>query len=324
MTPGESLEPLIAQATDWLLRLEEAPADSALRAAAEAWRAADPGHGRAWQRAERAYRLMAQAPAAGPVVPPARLAAMPAARTPSSRKWLHGAATALAACLLLLVGPVLLRHLQADAVTGTAELRRVTLSDGTVVELAAQSALEVRFSAERRTVALLAGQAFFNVAAQAGRPFEVQAADLTVSVVGTAFDVHLLAGATTVAVQHGVVQVRSARSDGAMTARLVAGDQLTVGRRGDAVRRAGVAPDEVAAWRDHRLFVEGATVGDVVDELRRYNSGWIVVADQALARHQVTGLFDLRDPDRALRMLIAPFGGHLHEITPFLKVVSGP
>lgn len=323
MTPGDSLEPLIAEATDWLLRLEEAPADPALRAAAEAWRTADPGHGRAWQRAERAYRLMMQAPAASAAVPTARLAAVPVGRTASPRKWFYGAA-ALAACLLLLFGPVLLRHLQADVVTGTAELRQVTLPDGTVVELAAQSALEVKFTAERRTVALLAGQAFFNVATQASRPFEVHAADLTIAVIGTAFDVHLLAGATTVAVQHGVVQVRSARSDGAMTARLVAGDQLTVGHRSDAVRRAGVAPEEVAAWRDHRLFVEGATVGDVVDELRRYNSGWIVVADQSLARQQVTGLFDLHDPDRALRMLIAPFGGHLREITPFLKVVSGP
>ena len=100
MTSGEPLEPLIEQATDWLLRLDDAPADSALRAAAETWRAADPAHGRAWDRAERAYRLIALAPAASQ---PRRKAA--------SRRWFAGAAAALAACLLLLYTPAMLTRL---------------------------------------------------------------------------------------------------------------------------------------------------------------------------------------------------------------------
>lgn len=312
MSPGDPLEPMIEQATDWLLRLDDAPADAALRASAEAWRTADPAHGRAWDRAERAYRLMATSPANRP------------RRAAASRRWFAGAAVALAACLLLLYVPGVLTHLRADIASGTAELRRATLPDGSVVELAAQSALDVRFSAERRSVTLLAGQAFFSVTPQAGRPFEVLAGDLAATVVGTAFDVHLQADATTVGVQHGIVQVRSVRPEAPIAVRLGAGDQLTVERRGGAVRRSRVAPDEIAVWRDHRLFVEGATVGAVVDELRRYAPGWIVVADRSLAGQQVTGLYDLRDPDRALRMLIAPFGGQVREIAPFLKVVSGP
>jgi transmembrane sensor len=319
---GDPLQPLIERATDWLLRLDDAPTDTALRVAAEAWRMADPAHGLAWDRAERAYRLMAQAPASRPAAS-TRQVAVPR-RKSASRQWFAGAAVALAACLLLIYGPAMLTHLRADIATGTAELRQVTLSDGTVVELAAQSALDVRFSAERRSVTLFAGQAFFNVAPQAGRPFEVLAADLAVTVVGTAFDVHLRVDAATVGVQHGVVQVRSVRSDAPIAAQLGAGDQLTVERRGGAFRQTRVQPEEIASWRDQRLFVEGATVGAVVDELRRYNPGWIVVADGGLARQQVTGLYDLRDPDRALRMLIAPFGGHVREVTPFLKVVSGP
>lgn len=313
MPPGDPLQPLIEQATDWLMRLDDAPADAALRAGAEAWRTADPAHGRAWDRAERAYRLMARMPASRP----RRAAAV-------ARRWLGGAVLALAACLLLLYVPGMLTYLRADVATGTAELRRATLPDGSVVELAAQSVLDVRFSAERRSVTLLAGQAFFNVTSQAGRPFEVLAGDLAVTVVGTAFDVHLQAEATTVGVQHGTVQVSSVRPNPPIAVRLAAGDQLTVERSGGAVRRARVASDEIAAWRDHRLFVEGATVGAVVDELRRYESGWIVIADRSLAGQQVTGLYDLRDPDRALRLLIAPFGGQVREITPFLKVVSGP
>jgi transmembrane sensor len=49
-----------------------------------------------------------------------------------------------------------------------------------------------------------------------------------------------------------------------------------------------------------------------------------VFADPGFAGQQVTGLYDLGDPDRALRILVAPFGGHVREITPFLKIISGP
>jgi transmembrane sensor len=323
MTTGQSQEALIAQATDWLLRLEEASGDPAVQAAAEDWRAADPAHERAWVRAERAYRLIGQSPQANRTTIAARPARAGGRRSPS-RRWFAGAAAALAAGLLLLYAPGLLIKLMADIATGVAELREVMLDDGTVVELAAQSALDVRFSRERRSVVLVTGQAFFRVAAQSGRPFDVRAGDLTVTVVGTAFDVRLSADAATVAVEHGAVEVRTAAAGVMGAMKLGPGDQLTVGRRDGAIRRARLPPQEVASWRDHRLFVEGSTVGQVVDELRRYNAGWIVFADPGFAGQQVTGLYDLGDPDRALRILVAPFGGHVREITPLLKIVSGP
>lgn len=316
MTTGESLEPLIEEATDWLLRIEETPGDAGVRVAAEAWRTADPAHARAWARAERAYLLIARSHRRPGLESPGNTR-----RQSASRRWLAGGAAALAACLLLLWVPGALTTLRADFVTETAELRRVSLEDGTVVELAPRTALGVRFSRERRLVTLLSGDAFFNVASQPGRPFDVQAGDITVTVTGTAFDVRLSDNAVTVGVQHGAVEARSARIP---TVRLGPGDQLTIGRRDGAVRRTRVPPDEIASWRDHKLFVEGATVGEVVDELRRYRSGWIVVADGNLARQQVTGLYDLRDPDGALRTLIGPFGGQVREITPLLKVVTGP
>jgi transmembrane sensor len=324
MTAGQSLEVLIAEATDWLLRLEEAPGDHAVRAAADAWRAADPAHDRAWVRAERAYRLIGRSVEPGRTAIGAPATKPPRGRRPVSRRWVAGAAAALAAGLLLLFMPGLLVKLRADFTTGIAELRQVTLEDGTVVELAAQSALDVRFSRERRSVTLVCGEAFFRVAEQPGRPFDVSAGDLTVTVVGTAFDVRLSPEATTVAVEHGAVEVRTAAAGAKAAMRLKAGDQLTVGRRDGSIRQATIAPQEVASWRDHRLFVEGSTVGQVVDELRRYNAGWIVFADAGFAKQQVTGLYDLGDPDRALRILVAPFGGQVREITPLLKIVSGP
>jgi transmembrane sensor len=320
-TTGGSAESLIEQATDWLLRLEEASADPGVRNAAAAWRDADPAHAQAWRRAERAYRLIAARDSAARAAP--SVAAMVRPRRPV-RLWIAGVATALAACLLLAYLPSLMLQLQADVITQTAEARDVTLEDGSVIQLAPRTALSVRFSAERRSIALLDGQAFFAVAPDRDRPFDVTAGGTTVTVVGTAFEVRLSEEKLTVGVQHGAVDVRSERSSPPVAARLGAGDQLTIDRQQGGTQQTTVPPDEIASWRDHRLFVEDVTVANVIGELRRYSPGWIVLTDDSLARRQVTGLYDLRDPERALRALVAPFGGQVRNVTPILRIVSGP
>jgi transmembrane sensor len=90
------------------------------------------------------------------------------------------------------------------------------------------------------------------------------------------------------------------------------------------VARERIEPSAVASWRDGQLFVDNVTVSQVVDELQRYQKGWIVIADDRLAAQRVTGLYDLRDPGRALRALVQPSGGTVREITPFLHVLSLP
>lgn len=327
MTANEPLDPLIEEATDWLLRLEEESGDAGLRAAAEAWRQADPAHARAWVHAERAWRLLATRkpqPALPPRAPPATAPASRLARVPAPARWAAAVAAALVALFAVLYLPPALTRLQADFATETAELRQITLEDGTVIHLAPLTALDVRFTADRRSVTLLAGEAFFKVVPDRARPFEVQARELSVTVVGTAFDVRISDVTLSVGVQQGVVEARSGFAASPPPARLGPGDRFVVDRRNGYVRRTRVPPEEVASWRDHKLFVEGATVAEVVDELRRYRSGWIVFAGGGLADQRITGLYDLQDPDAALRILVGPLGGRVREVTPLLQVISGP
>lgn len=328
MTISEPTDPLTREAIDWLMRIDDAPNDVELRAAAEAWRQAGPERGRAWQRAEKAWRWLAD-PTPDPVGRPQHMASMPAVHSlqrhrSSGCRWLAGAAGALAAALMLLYMPSMLANLRADFATTTAELRSLTLEDGTKVDLAPQTALDVRFTADRRSVVLLSGEAYFDVVANPARPFEVKAGELSVLVTGTAFDVRMREGALVVGVEHGTVQAHSSFVASSTPVRLAPGDQLMVDRRTGAARRTRVPPGEMGAWREHRMFVEKATVAEVVDTLRRYHSGWIVLADDGLAQQHVAGLYDLRDPDQALRILVGPFGGRVHEVTPLLRVISGP
>lgn len=320
MPPSVPLDPLIEAATEWLLRLDAAPDDAMLRAAAEAWRGESEDHARAWKRAERAWDMLAAAPPeVASAVAPAGVAAK-AGRFTGRRR--IAAAVSLVAVLLLVVGTQLSGP-RADFVTATAELRQVVLDDGTRIDLSPQTALDVTYADGRRSVKLLSGEAFFEVTPDPSRPFEVEAGELVVRVVGTAFDVRMSEDAVTVGVAHGAVETRTVGSR-MQPLGLAPGDQMTLDRTSRAVRRSRIPPDEVASWRGHQLFVEGVPLGDVVAEIRRYSGKWIVFQDSRLAAQQVTGLYDLRDPDRALRVLVGPFGGRVREVTPFLRIVSGP
>jgi transmembrane sensor len=325
MTTGHPADPLTKQAIDWLIRLSEAPNDSELRTAADAWRRVNADRAVAWSRAEKAWQWLAE-PAADPGEQPQPSPAAPGARIRRSAgaRWLAGAAGAIAAGLLFLYAPAMLTGLRADFSTATAELRRIALEDGTVVELAPQTMLDVRFTASRRSVILLAGEAYFDVAANADRPFHVQAGELAVVVTGTAFDVRMGDDSLAVSVERGSVETQSSFLGSSSPVRLGRGDRLVVDRRSGAARRTTVPPEEVASWREHRMFVESATVAEVIDILRRYQPGWTVLADRDLGRQQVAGLYDLRDPDQALRILVGPFGGRVREVTPALRIVSGP
>jgi transmembrane sensor len=315
MTESKPDRQLLKEATDWMIRLSAAPSDRTLQEAADAWRQGDPAHALAWRQAERAWRAVGHAQPAEP---------MPRAQIASRRpaRWMLAAASLLVILVVALYAPRFVTGLGADHATAAAEHRRIGLQDGTAIELGAATALDVRFDGQRRTVDLLAGEAFFSVARDDSRPFVVEARGVSVKVTGTAFNVRLLEESVAVAVEHGSVEVAAAGSLAAKPMRLEAGQQLAVGRNG-SVDLGTIPASEVAAWRRHKLFVDGATVADVIDELRRYGRGWIVVTDDGLLRQQVTGLYDLRDPAEALRVLVGPFNARVRTVTPLVTVVSG-
>ncbi|GGB59584.1 histidine kinase [Tistrella bauzanensis] len=334
VTPPDHDQALRETAMDWLLRLHDAPADPALGRAFARWHAADPAHARAWLRACAAWRAMGEVP---PQTGPAEwLAAEPAAPQvvhgrrgwrdlPRARRIVVAAAAMAAVLVLAIGGPEGLRRLRADHATGTGEVAHVVLDDGSVVDLAPETAIRVRLSDTGRAVTLISGEAYFAVAPDAGLPFTVTAGASRVTVTGTRFDVRLQPDTVSVAVESGAVMVGSADAgDSAAPHRLGAGDRLAVDRATGDARQSLQAPGTVAVWRDGRLQVTDATVAEVVADLRRYQPGWIVIADDRLAGRRISGSYDLRDPARALRAIVRPAGGTVRAVTPFLHVLSMP
>ncbi len=316
---------------DWILRVEADPAE---RAALQVWLAANPGHEAAWQEALRAWNMAAAVPAQhkadwetptakishGTIVTGAKIP--PFSKTPALRyiaSW-RTVATGIAAllALFLMVGlwPIVEWRLHADMVAASGESREMRLMDGSVVQLDSGSAIKVHYSATSREISLLRGQAFFQVQHDPARPFAVHAGNLDVRVVGTAFNINAGESSYTVAVQSGLVELRH----GSLNELLRAGDRLVIDRNGGGSSLSQIAPADIAVWRDGLLFVENALLSEVVQELRRYSSNLILITDAELARRRVTGLYDIRDPDRALQALVEPYGAGLRRY-PLLRVL---
>lgn len=330
-------DPLLEEAADWFLRLQETPHDPATAGQFEAWLASSPEHARAWAKIgqvwqlvgtvppahEAAWRHGGQSPFAGRSIADRRPARTIRTGAPNwRRRTVYAIAAAACAVIITMATPSLMLRIEADHMTGTAESQVIALPDGSSVTLGAGSAIAAAIDNRSRNVTLLAGEAFFDVAHDADRPFTVKAGEVAVAVLGTTFDMQLSANAATVQLAHGSVEVGYDHAGRTGTARLSPGEMISVDRQTGDMSRSAIAQDDIAAWRSGHLFVTDSSIGSVVEQLQRYHPAWIKVLDSDLAAERVTGLYDLRDPDRALRALVEPYGGHVRTVSPYLRVLS--
>ncbi|HKU97242.1 MAG TPA: FecR family protein [Vineibacter sp.] len=301
MTP-EQPDTTTAAAQRWFVLLRDQDASEADRAAFARWLADDPANQAAWERTQRLWsrlddltphlrhRLHAEIGNRG------HAPAMSGPATGRSRRaWLQGAAAAALVVAgggyaLTVPGPF------ADYRTRTAERRTVTLPDGSTMELGSNTAVSLAFDSDIRRLVLHAGEAFFQVAADARRPFIVAADRGATRALGTAFNIKRQADAVTVSVIEHAVAVSV---DGQPAVTVGQGQQVRYDhRRLDAVRAADVA--DVQAWRRDRLVFRDSPLRAVIADLERYRSGRIVITDDRIARIPVTGVFHARQTDAAL------------------------
>jgi transmembrane sensor len=226
--------------------------------------------------------------------------AVPAAGGPrlTRRRWLSGAAaaaTALAAGLSWLA----LRGRALNYVSGLGEVRRIPLTDGSTVLLNTSSELVVHIDAQQRHLALVRGEALFQVAPDARRPFVVLTEAMAVRAVGTAFDVRLEADRLDVTVTEGTVELRQGPAAHAPAQRLHANERAVVDRGRSVVVRSIAASDAERrlAWRDGLLAFDNDTLAAAAAEINRYNRRQVIVEDAALAAMPIVGRFRTTDID---------------------------
>jgi transmembrane sensor len=179
--------------------------------------------------------------------------------------------------------------------TNVGEQRSVPLADGSRVTLNTASKIEVRLQAGHRVVQLLQGEALFEVAHDAQRPFDVHAGNVVVRAVGTQFDIDRRATRTAVTVVEGRVAMIAAELHTGNLPVLSAGDRVVVDSAGPGALEHNVNLSEAIAWTQHQLVFHHRPLGEVADEFNRYNVGRVEIRSSSLREQEVTGTFRSND-----------------------------
>lgn len=327
-TDSDDTDPLAAierDASDWLAAHSLGVLDGYGRRAFRVWLAQDPRHAEVYERMAAAWDDEAVTRALREIDDEEKRTAQggmltAVARRLQSRRGGMLIRFALAATVLLAIvaGSYFRPHPRSSAAhdyaTAPARISELKLADGSIVNLGAESRINVQFSSDRRDVALLAGEAFFAVTPDPNRPFVVSAGDTRVEVRGTRFEVSLAPAGVRVSVAEGVVElVRPAANHSARGASpqapaeirttLHRGEQLVAGPESAIAVVAPVDPEVPGAWRDGRLIYRDARLDEVIADAQRYYAGRIELASPELGALRVTATFGSDDIKTMIRLL---------------------
>jgi transmembrane sensor len=263
------------------------------------WLAADPRHRAAFDQVALADALLDDHPEAlAELASPGPHAADNVVALRPRRRWPLWLGTGLAASLaaLMVAGQVI--PPPSETIDSGNVALTVALGDQSTATLAPRSRLTI--GGRDATRLALEGGAYFDIKHDPSRNLRITAGGLTVSDIGTRFDIRQGPSQVVVEVADGEVAVRSEAL--AEPLRLKAGRRLQFDA---AASRASVSTIDQAAvgeWRAGRLSYESAPLQLVASDLARY-AGVRVVVPRDLAQLRFSGTLFIGDGDTAIRDL---------------------
>lgn len=285
---SEDTRRVARSAARWLTLIESGEASENDHQALQRWRSAHASHEHAWQKIQTLRSRF------GGVPPELAMASLDRPDQGRRRllKGLLGAATVAPAAWLVSHELPIWR---ADLATRVGEQRRLTLADGSVLDLNTDSALNL--DAAQRRLTLLRGEVALRVAA--GSPFVIETEQGRATLSAGEICVRQQGDSCQFSVFSGAGQLQPSVYD---TLALQPGQRLTL--RGGRVESAGAFDVRQLGWRDGVLMANDQPLGDFLRELERYRPG-VLRWSPALERLRVTGSFRLADTDQILDLLAA-------------------
>lgn len=315
ISPATS-DPLVEVAAHWCMRLHAEDCTAEERAEFQAWVDSDPANALEYAEMLEIWELSAHLPpstaATGKGTRPAqpRLTPAPQQRpaTPTRRRGVlarHARALALALIGLPLAAysgwlagwvPDSYHRYSADA-----SIQRLTLADGSEVELNLGSRLSYANFIDQRRVDLSRGEAYFHVARDPQHPFVVNAGEGSITVTGTRFNVWTYQDNVVVTVTEGSVKVRSARHGN--DSNLSPGMQAAFAP-GDLQPRVGAAdPSKALAWRDGKLVLDDLPLAEALPLINRYLDAPLVLDDARVGEQRIGGIYSTQDIGNLVKAL---------------------
>ncbi|QTN20878.1 FecR family protein [Brevundimonas sp. AJA228-03] len=325
MTVDGDLDIRRQEAASWFARLSQRRVSTDDVKAFSAWRR-NPDNARAYERVESVWNAT-NTLAGDPDISDLTAEAMGKASSPVraralvSRLWTPLGGVALAAVAVVAAGALWAVNRPLDYATAVGEQRTVRLDDGSRVTLDTGSRIQVRLRDDRRSVALLSGQAFFDVTGDPARPFVVSAGDTDVTAIGTRFDVRRMGDGARVTLVEGRVSVReTAQGDAGWS--LNPGQQVVTAAPRPAVATVDIAQE--TSWTTGRLIFRATPIRAAVAEINRYSDEKIDLRASHIADIPVSGVFDTGDTDGFIAALQDLYSVKAERRPDGTVILSGP
>ena len=202
------------------------------------------------------------------------------------KSWIRVAASVIflmgAAALLFWVA-------QPEAIlyqTAFGEKLELKLSDGTQVTLNANSKLT--YLKENSREIWLDGEAFFEVEKkpQTGENFLVRTNDLTVEVLGTAFNVHTRKEKTEVVLEEGKINLQLGNGE---EKEMQPGDLVTFSAKLNKVLKdkKAIQPEKHISWKDGNLLLEDISLGEAMEQIAEVYGVEISFSNKGIAKKRI-------------------------------------
>jgi transmembrane sensor len=184
---------------------------------------------------------------------------------------------------------------------------RLTLADGSQLELNTDTAVRVDLDAHIRAVELVQGEVYFQIKHDAARPFVVTVAKHRIVDLGTKFLVRMTPQALQVALVEGSARLESASDRHPHAVVLSPGDVAVA--TADATHISKKSKRELSeslAWQRGSIVFHNERLADAAAEFNRYGGPQLIVADPDAAKLMINGTF--------LTTGAEDFAGITHEI----------
>lgn len=305
---GPSLSRLEQEAVAWIQKLASGKATAEDIVGVERWRAQDPLHAKAYEKAEHIWDRMA-------IVGRARYGRDADFMAPLQEYGRHRAAMTrraiLGASALVIGGAAVygalkppldlwpsLSELRADYRTSTGEQRTIAFAEHAEISLNTQTSLAIRPATDvEDRVELIAGEASFATQGRAARSLAVFAAGGKTVTQSGRFDVRCLGAGTRVSVTcfEGRLKVES----GWKTAELQSGQRVHYDEAG--LSETGmIDSDTESEWQRGIVTFRNTPLAKAVEEMNRYRPGRIILRNSTLGQRLLSGRFRIDQMERAL------------------------
>ena len=229
-----------------------------------------------------------------------------------SRVWRVAAAVSiLVSCMALLLYMTVGRTYWEwqEIASNYGEIKTVTLSDGSVVNLNANSKIKFRKTWEENEVreVWLEGEAYFKVVHTVSDAlFKVRANGVEIDVLGTEFNVYGRNEMAKIVLEEGKVRLKSSQSEQKMD--LAPGDLVTFNNQNLSLNKSRVDTRLYTSWKDQKLFFQRTSLDELSTIMKEnYNLDFFFL-DANLAEEEFTGVIPTDDVDVLISSLSEAFG----------------